>query len=53
MWPIGRVVEAITSSDGLVRSVKLKSSAHKDEIIRPIIKVVLLLKNDSVTGGGV
>ncbi len=39
-WSMGRVIQALKGQDGLVRSIKLKTS--KGEIIRPVNKVSLL-----------
>lgn len=40
-WPLGRILEVYTNSkDGLVRSVKLKTSTS--ELVRPVHKIVLL-----------
>ena len=40
-WPLGRIMEVYTNrNDGLVRSVKLKTSSS--ELVRPVHKIVLL-----------
>ena len=44
-WPLGRILGVYTNSrDGLVRSVKLKTSTS--ELVRPINKIVLLEASD-------
>ncbi len=40
LWPLGLIVEAKTSSDGLVRSVKVKTKSSI--LTRPISKLVSL-----------
>ena len=50
-WPLGRVVDAYTGADGLVRSVRVRIG--DSEYDRPIHKLILLLKSgagDSATG---
>ena len=39
-WPLGRVIEAREGSDGLVRSVKLRTRGT--QLVRPVTKLVLL-----------
>ena len=44
-WPLGWILEVYANSrDGLVRSVKLKTSTS--ELVRPINKIVLLQAAD-------
>ena len=43
-WPLGRVIELIVSRDGLVRTVKLKTS--KGVLVRPVQKLHCLVKDD-------
>ena len=43
-WPMGRVVEATPSDDGLVRQVGVKASESDFILSRPVSKVILLLK---------
>ena len=45
-WPLGRVCEIFPDEDGNVRKVEIRL-ANRDIVLRPISKVVLLLKNDS------
>ena len=45
-WPMGRIVEAIKSEDGLVRKVMVKVSNSDVSLSRPVAKVVLLLKTN-------
>jgi len=40
-WEMGRVVERITSRDGLVRTLRLKTKTG--EVLRPIQKLILIL----------
>jgi len=40
LWPLGLVVQADPSSDGLVRSVKIKTKST--QLVRPVTKVVKL-----------
>ena len=39
-WPLARVTEVVESADGVVRTVKLRSSGG--EMTRPIVKVCVL-----------
>ena len=52
-WPIARVIEAYEDRHGVVRTVKLKvgNDNGKQELVRPIAKIVLLLDDDSPTTG--
>ena len=54
-WPLGRIVEVCKSNDNLIRSVKVKISKSKDNIMsnfdcviidRPITKLIKLLECD-------
>ncbi len=49
-WPMARVVEVFPSSDGMVRSVKVKTASKGDKkaslLERPIAKLVLLLESE-------
>ena len=40
-WPTGRVIEVNSSDDGVVRSVRIKTSTS--EYVRPVTKLCLLL----------
>jgi hypothetical protein len=44
-WPLAIVIEALTSSDGLVRKVKVKLGSRKSILERPVQKLVLLLES--------
>ncbi|XGW10029.1 hypothetical protein V3C99_011922 [Haemonchus contortus] len=48
-WPLGRIVEVVRSSDGLVRSAKVITSSGKTSH-RPIAKLVPLEIRSSLTG---
>ena len=52
-WPIARVIEAYEDRHGVVRTVKLKvgNDNGKQELVRPIAKIVLLLNDYSPTTG--
>ena len=43
-WPLGRIIQTFTSSDGLVRSAELITAKSKSTLRRPIQKLVLLLE---------
>ena len=54
-WPLGRIVSVKSSSDGLVRSAKIRIATRKNSdvsnfdstvIERPIVKLVKLLSHD-------
>ena len=48
-WKLGRVVETLPSSDGLVRSVKvltIDSGGTRREYTRPVSKLVCILESD-------
>ena len=49
--PIARVIESYEDRHGVVRTVKLKvgNDNGKQELVRPIAKIVLLLEDDSLT----
>ena len=40
LWPLGLVIEAKQSRDGLVRSVKVRTQSNV--LVRPVTKVVML-----------
>ena len=40
LWPLGIIVEVMNGRDGLVRSVRVRTSATT--LVRPITKIVLL-----------
>ena len=46
-WPMGRIVEAIPSDDGMVRKVAVKAANTDVPLLRPVAKIVLLLKHGS------
>ena len=59
-WPMARIEEVFTDDEGMVRSVKIRTSATGEQkkgslLIRPITKLVLLLEvedpPDSSEGG--
>ena len=48
-WPMGRIIDAIKSKDGLVRKVNIKVSNSDIPLSRPVAKVVLLLRHSAET----
>ena len=46
-WPMGRIVEVHPSDDGIVRKVSVKVNSSDTPLLRPINKLVLLMKKPS------
>ena len=52
-WPIARIIETIPDKHEIVRTIELRlgdaAGAEQRELVRPITKIVLLVKSDSPT----
>ena len=48
-WPLGRIVQTFPGEDGLVRTVEVKTSGHREPLTRSVVKIVLLVEKEKAS----